>query len=486
MSDDPVISVQNVSKAYRIWESPADRLFSPMQASLAGLLPSNSSAAQNLRDRATRRYRDFYALRDISFTVNRGEIVGIIGRNGSGKSTLLQIIAGTLQPSAGSVEVKGRVGALLELGSGFNPEFTGRENVYLNSAVLGLTREQVDERFDAIAAFADIGDFIDQPVKIYSSGMAIRLAFAVQTQLEPELLIVDEALSVGDEAFQRKCFARISQMRDRGTTILFVSHSSGTVVSLCGRAILLDHGRRIVTARPKQAIEFYNKICYASAEALPGLHAEIAQADAHPERAEAIAAKPLKQVTAPPSTEPAIAYYLENMRSETRSEFPSRGARILDAQIYDTENRRVNVLAPGHTYTLRLRVRFDANTTCVRFGWTALSLTGIVLSGSATHQPGQGFDGFAAGDEVEVRFSFANLFNTGTYFITVLVRALLDEPDMVVHGITDALMFKSQPADGRHRNGTMDCTVEPRWAVTEIKAPTPGAPYVARADGQER
>ena len=473
MSHPPVISVKNVTKAYRIWETPADRLLSPIQSSLAGFLPAQSAAAQSLQKRAARRYRDFYALKDISLEVGRGEIVGVVGRNGSGKSTLLQIIAGTLQPTEGSVKVRGRVGALLELGSGFNPEFTGRENVYLNSAVLGLNRQQVDERFDDVAAFADIGDFIDQPVKIYSSGMAIRLAFAVQTQLDPEVLIVDEALSVGDEAFQRKCFARISQMRDRGMTILLVSHSSGTVLSLCQRAILLDHGRRLLTARPKQVIEFYNKLCYASAEALPGLQAEIAQADAYPERAEAIAVEPVKQVTAPASHEPVMAYYVENMRPETRSEFPSRGARITQAQIHDAENRRVNVLAPGHTYTLRLRVVFDANAVQVRFGWTAVSLTGIVLSGSATHQPGKGFEGFTAGEEIEVRFSFANLFNTGTYFITVLVRSLLDEPDVVIHGITDALMFKSQPTDGRHRNGTMDCTVEPRWSVTQITHPVP-------------
>ena len=470
MSEDTAISVQHVGKVYRIWDSPADRLISPMQAGIASLLPASSLASQTLRERSARRYRDFHALEDISFTVGRGEIVGIIGRNGSGKSTLLQIIAGTLQPSVGTVQVNGRVAALLELGSGFNPEFTGRENVYLNSAVLGLSREQVDERFDSVATFADIGDFIDQPVKIYSSGMAIRLAFAVQIQFEPDLLIIDEALSVGDEAFQRKCYARIEQMRDRGATILFVSHSSGTVVSLCRRAILLDHGRRLLTSRPKEAVQFYTKLCYASAEARPQLLAEIARADAQPEPVESAVAPVLMQTAAPTTTASDDAYYLESLRSETQTEFPSRGARILEVQVLDGAGQRVNVLAPKATYILHLRVHFDQSAACVRFGWTAKSVTGVVLAGSATHQAGDGFAGFDAGQAVEVRFTFCNLFNHGTYFINVAVRALLEEPDIIIHGLTDAVMFKTQMAEGKARNGFMDCTVEPSWTIKNSTA----------------
>ena len=242
MSQEPVISIQNVSKAYRIWETPADRLLSPMQASLAGLLPSNSNVARRLKKRAAQSYRDFYALRDISFEIQPGESVGIIGRNGSGKSTLLQIIAGTLQPTSGTVKVNGRVAALLELGSGFNPEFTGRENVMLNGAILGFTGAQMEAKFDEIAAFADIGDFIDQPVKIYSSGMMLRLAFAVQTAVEPNVLIIDEALSVGDAPFQAKCFARIRHLQNAGCTILFVSHDVSTVQTFCQQALWLAQG----------------------------------------------------------------------------------------------------------------------------------------------------------------------------------------------------------------------------------------------------
>uniref|UniRef100_UPI00404B1CA2 ABC transporter ATP-binding protein n=2 Tax=Cephaloticoccus sp. TaxID=1985742 RepID=UPI00404B1CA2 len=240
MSDDPVISVQGVSKAYRIWESPASRLTAPLQESAAGLLPG--AAGQWLRQRAASSYRDFWALKDISFEVRKGESVGILGRNGSGKSTLLQIIAGTLQPSAGTVNVKGRVAALLELGSGFNPEFTGRENVMLNGAILGFSGAQMEAKFAEIAAFADIGDFINQPVKIYSSGMMLRLAFAVQTAVEPDVLIIDEALSVGDAPFQAKCFARIRHLQSSGCTILFVSHDVGTVQTFCQQALWLAQG----------------------------------------------------------------------------------------------------------------------------------------------------------------------------------------------------------------------------------------------------
>ncbi|MBS0150353.1 MAG: ABC transporter ATP-binding protein [Nitrospira sp.] len=187
-------------------------------------------------------YREFWALHDISFEVLRGEAIGILGRNGAGKSTLLQIIAGTVMPTSGSVKTEGRITALLELGSGFNPEFTGRENVFLNAQILGLTREDTINRFDDIASFADIGDFIDQPVKTYSSGMMMRLAFAVQTAVEPKVLIVDEALSVGDMFFQAKCMARISRLVESGVALLFVSHDISAVRQLCQRAVLLDGG----------------------------------------------------------------------------------------------------------------------------------------------------------------------------------------------------------------------------------------------------
>jgi homopolymeric O-antigen transport system ATP-binding protein len=246
------IRVENVGKHYLLYDRPQDRL------------------KQMLFWRFGRTYgRGFWALRNISFTVYKGETVGIIGRNGSGKSTLLQIIAGTLQPTEGEAQVGGRVAALLELGSGFNPEFSGRENVFMNGAILGMSRAEMDQRFDEIAAFADIGAFIDQPVKLYSSGMAVRLAFAVQALLPKEILIVDEALSVGDMFFQAKCMARMKRLIDEGVTVLFVSHDVSSVKSLCNRAVLLDAGQMLDVDSADKVVEEYFALKVQSDQALP-------------------------------------------------------------------------------------------------------------------------------------------------------------------------------------------------------------------------
>lgn len=251
-SDQSVISVRNVSKCFYSYDKPRDRL---KQA----IVPRMQ---RWLGDQVTTYGKEFWALRDISFEVKKGETVGIVGRNGSGKSTLLQIICGTLTPTIGDIETRGRIAALLELGSGFNPEFTGRENVYLNAAVLGLTREEVNDRFDAIAGFADIGEFLDQPVKAYSSGMAVRLAFAVQAQVDPEILVVDEALSVGDARFQAKCFERLRQLKENGTSILLVTHSSEQVVTHCSRAILLEQSRVEMIGQSRPVINRYTDILF--------------------------------------------------------------------------------------------------------------------------------------------------------------------------------------------------------------------------------
>lgn len=253
MSSDIAIKVENVSKCYQIYDQPRDRL-------KQFVLPR----MQRLVAQRPRQYfREFWALKEVSFEVKKGETVGIIGRNGSGKSTLLQIITGTLAPTSGLVATKGRIAALLELGSGFNPDFTGRENVYLNGALLGFSTAQIDEKFDAIAAFADIGEHLDQPVKTYSSGMLVRLAFAVQVQVEPEILIVDEALAVGDALFQKRCFQRIEKLVSDGTTVLFVSHDQESVRTLTSRALLLNKGRSVQWGLSSEVVLNYRKLLHA-------------------------------------------------------------------------------------------------------------------------------------------------------------------------------------------------------------------------------
>lgn len=241
-ADDIAISVKNLTKKYRIFGHPGDRI---KQALTFGRM---------------RFHNEFIALQDVSFEIKKGEAVGIIGRNGSGKSTLLQLICGILRPTSGEVQVNGRVSALLELGAGFNHEFTGRENVYFQGAVIGLTKEKIDERFDDIAAFADIGEFIDQPVRTYSSGMFVRLAFAAAIHADPDILIVDEALSVGDISFQRKCTEKMKALRNAGVTILVVSHDLHLVERFCDRVLVLDCGRGVCDASAQEGTAFYRNL----------------------------------------------------------------------------------------------------------------------------------------------------------------------------------------------------------------------------------
>ncbi len=241
MSEDVAISLKNVSKCFQSYAHPVDRLKEI-------LLPNKSKTSQ------------FWALRDIDLEIEKGQTVGIVGRNGSGKSTLLQIIARTLTPTTGEVVVRGRVSALLELGSGFNPEFTGRQNVFFNARLLGLTQQEIEDKFDEIAAFADIGNFIEQPVKTYSSGMFVRLAFAVAVNVEPEILIVDEALAVGDIVFQHRCMRRMRSLMDSGVTTLFVSHDSGAIKTLCNSAVMIDGGKIYASGTPNDVIIKYMKL----------------------------------------------------------------------------------------------------------------------------------------------------------------------------------------------------------------------------------
>lgn len=239
------VSVKNISKQYKLYDKPKDRL------------------KEALSINGKKYYQEFNALKDISFEVEKGEIIGIIGKNGSGKSTLLKIITGVLNPSNGEVFVNGKIAALLELGAGFNPEYTGIENIYLQGTIMGFTNKEIDEKIDDILDFAEIGEFINQPVKTYSSGMFVRLAFAVATQTMPDILIVDEALAVGDEKFQRKCYSYLEKMRLRGATILFVSHGMTTVEQLCNRGVLLDSGELIYVGTPKEVIDLYHDRIYA-------------------------------------------------------------------------------------------------------------------------------------------------------------------------------------------------------------------------------
>lgn len=448
-SDELSIHVDGLSKRYEIYAQPADRLKQM-------ILPRVQ--------RATRRqprtyFNEFWALRNVSFDVRRGETVGIVGRNGSGKSTLLQLICGTLTPTVGDVEVDGRVAALLELGTGFNPEFTGRENVYLNATVLGLNREEIDARFGAIAAFADIGEFIEQPVKTYSSGMFVRLAFAVAINVDPEVLVVDEALSVGDELFQRKCFSRIEDIRDRGATILFVSHSAGSVIELCDRAILLDAGQKLTEGRPKKVINDYHRILYSPGENLFKVRKEILDgSDATPR-----GHMPAESMAASSESERVEETYDPGLQPSTTTVFVPKGAIISEVGLYSQRGTRVNGLVRGHRYRFSYKVEFTKPLFNVRFGCLIKSISGLPICGTlSTAAMRDGTMVERAGWSANVDFLFDCMLNPGVYFMNAGVFGIEEDSETLLHRIADVLAFRVLPIEQNLSTELIDFRVEPR------------------------
>jgi lipopolysaccharide transport system ATP-binding protein len=440
MDEEPVISVQNVGKMYRIWESPADRLLSPMQEGIASLLPANSIIAKGLSQRAARNYRDFHALQDISFTVRRGESVGIIGRNGSGKSTLLQIIAGTLQPTEGKVKVNGRVAALLELGSGFNPQFTGRENVYLNAAVLGLSRLEIDARFDAIAAFADIGDFIEQPVKIYSSGMAVRLAFSVLAHIDATVMIIDEALSVGDVYFSQKCARFLRDFRQRGT-LLFVSHDLGAVRSLCDSAVWLEQGASRMSGSAQNVAA-----AYLADYNLKQNNRDVIQSDSKvPALSVALAPElPAQGKWRLPS--PAIKNVLTISAFNGQSKDYGDGrVKITDVRFTNASGERLTELKGGDIAELSITVTALETTGNLIFGFNLKDRLGQYLFGENTQRGTGGFDiTIQPGESYRASFRFQMpVLHRGQYAIAAAVASGTTENHRQQHWMHEALVISS-------------------------------------------
>lgn len=422
------IRVENLSKCFHIYERPRQRLQQLLLAPLKNRLQHTN----------VKYYREFWALKNINFEVSRGETVGIIGKNGSGKSTLLQIICGTLTATEGSVEVNGRIAALLELGSGFNPDFTGRENIYLNGTILGLTRQEIDNRFAEIEAFADIGDFIDQQVKSYSSGMAVRLAFAVAINADPEILIVDEALSVGDELFQRKCFSRIEAIRQKGATILFVSHAGSAIVELCDRAILLDSGDKLTEGAPKQVVGNYQKMLYAAADRRAIIREQI------------ISGLPPTDMSSEPEESELfeIEHDIEesfdpDLKPHSTIEYEHKGARIRDAGIYTKSKVRVNNLVRGRSYLYRYSVDFADVAERVRFGMLIKTVSGAELGGAVSAPSvGQSVELIEAGTSVQVQFEFACNLTPGLYFLNAGVTGISDQIETFLHRALDVAAFR--------------------------------------------
>lgn len=424
--NDIVINVNRVSKSFNIYDSPFDRLL------------ENFS-------RRMEKHKKFHALRDISFKVRKGETVGIIGRNGAGKSTLLQIICGTLTPTSGNVEVAGRVAALLELGAGFNPEFTGRENVYMNATLLGLKVAEINDRFEDIAAFSDIGEYLEQPVKTYSSGMYMRLAFAVAINTDPDILIVDEALSVGDEAFQRRCFSRLLQIKENGGTIFFVSHAASLVVQLCDRTILLDRGELLLSGKPRLVVSKYHKLMYASADRAAVLREEIKEGQttvSDPDKA--IIAEKGVNGEAEKSDEFQDMYDPELVPKST-VQYERRGAEIGDPHIETLTGDRVNVLTRGKEYDYVYNIRFIDTAFGVRWGGMIKTVTGLEIGGVMSHPVGKGLELAEGGSIADVRLRFRCSLLPGVYFLNAGVIGIEDQAEIFLDRIVDVLMFRVQP-----------------------------------------
>lgn len=414
--------VESVCKTYRIYDRPQDRL-------------------KQMLARGRRRYfREFEALRDVSLKVPRGQTLGIVGRNGSGKSTLLQMICGTLSPSSGSVQVQGRISALLELGAGFNPEFTGRENVFLNAAILGLSDEETRERYAQIVAFSGLDTHhLAQPVKTYSSGMYVRLAFAVAVAVQPDILVVDEALAVGDEAFQRKCFARLRELQEGGATILFVSHAAQTVIELCDRAVLIDDGELLCDGDAKEVIEAYHRLIFSPQEKRSAIRQQIVQG-LLPHTAGQQEAATEGDVRHDPS-----------MRSESRSEYQPSGGQISQERLTDLAGVPVNLLQAGERYCFRYRIAFDALADAPKFGMLIKTKRGIHLGGAVATALADGNVQMQAGQAVDVCFMFDCPLRPGSYFLNCGVTRRIEGEDVFVHRILDALQFKV--IDARARAG---------------------------------
>lgn len=416
------LSLKNVSKCFKRYPRPIDRLKDL-------LLPGKNRADV------------FWALRDINIEIPRGQTVGIIGRNGSGKSTLLQIVAGTLTPTTGEICVNGRVSALLELGSGFNPEFTGRQNVFFNGRLLGLSEREVENKFDEIAGFADIGDFIDQPVKTYSSGMYVRLAFAVAVSVYPEILIVDEALSVGDVIFQHRCMRRMRALMDSGVTTLFVSHDAGAIKTLCNQAIMIHDGQVYTSGVPNTVVIEYLKL-------LTEMELELGQETASQSNAQAN-----ETVVSPdqPATPPSTEVLTETSSTPTLTTSTRRGSRqalfekVKLLNHLGEQTGEIPVFGFNEEVTLLINLKAYAPLQSCVVGFYVCDKNGTEIIGSNTFEENLSIGNLRSGDTLEIQFKFRLPLRNGSYSLTV--AGTEDYTSVTFDWIDNVIVFQVLPPD---------------------------------------
>lgn len=450
MNKDPVISLESVSKSYRIWSSPSARLTSSIWQFVGGLSRSESRLARRCSAKAEAAYHDFQALSELSLEVRRGECLGIIGRNGAGKSTLLQIIAGTLQPSTGEIDVRGRVAALLELGSGFNPDFTGRENVYLNATILGLTKAEIERKFAAIVEYSGISEFIDQPVRTYSSGMALRLAFSVCVHVDADILIIDEALAVGDARFSFKCAATLDQMIAEGRTIIFVSHDTNSVKRLCDRAVLLERGEAVYEGVPNDVVNLYTKLI-TSPHGLESIRRDIALLKTGSEAAEEARAEP-DETAAMPSFNEGLERLVAEERahqqiSDKEYAYGGEDGVIEKVSVHDEHGAPRLSFVSGSRIQVRLVCKASAKVDDPIYAITFKDIRGQEIFGTNTFFQNLPQPSVLPGKQAEVLFDVQLNVLPGVYFISCGWVRIINGEVQVVHRRYDVIRFDILPRD---------------------------------------
>ena len=402
------IRVDDVSKLYKLYDKPSDRL------------------KESLGLTRKKLYKEHYALHNVSFDVKRGETVGIIGTNGSGKSTILKIITGVLNPSGGHVEIDGRISALLELGAGFNMEYTGIENIYLNGTMIGFSREEIDAKMQDILDFADIGDFVHQPVKTYSSGMFVRLAFAVAINIDPEILIVDEALSVGDVFFQAKCYKKFEDFKKMGKTILFVSHDLGSISKYCDRVVLLNRGKKLAEGTPKEIVSMYKRIMV------------------NQDKAEEIAAHQMDMSSLEEDDEKEIKeaacegqwkkHY--NLNPDV-DEYGNGAAEIEDFAIIDENGNYTNAIVKGTRFRLKSKVKFKQDIHDPIFTYTFKNIQGVAITGTNTMYEKKDVPLAKEGETYVATFEQDMFLQGGEYLLSMSCTGYRDGEFQVYHRLYD-------------------------------------------------
>ena len=434
MDKNLAISVQGVSKIYKLYDKPIDRL----------------KEAVSLTHKSY--HRDFFALSDISFDVKKGETVGIIGTNGSGKSTILKIITGVLSPTTGTAEVSGNISALLELGAGFNSEYTGLENIYMNGTMMGFSRQEMERRMDDILRFADIGDFVNQPVKTYSSGMFVRLAFALAINVDPEILIVDEALSVGDVFFQAKCYRRMEEMMKNGTTILMVSHDMGSIIKYCDKVVLLNRGHFVAQGEAGKMVDLYKKIL----------------ANQTDELAEALIEEKKEALGLPVETTVSDKRMKDRMNLNPEvQEYGDGRASFEDFGTLDARGNVTNLLLKGEMFTIRERIRFHAPIEMPIFTYTLRDKKGTDITGTNTMFEGADIKPVKDGDVYTVSFRQKMNLQGGEYLLSMSCTGYENGEHVVYHRLYNVLSLTVISNKNTVGYYDMDSEVE---AVREEKA----------------